>query len=653
MIGSGAGGIKSLGRAIYLPAAAVVLACVFAYALALDGPLFFDDVPNLTENPRVQIDATVFDDWRVAALSSHTHNSIRPIAMLTFAVNHAVDGTFSPLGLKTVNLAVHLLIGALLYVFAHAVLSSPALREHGFTPSDRRAVALIAASLWLLHPIHVSTVLYAVQRMAQLSALFTLAGLLVFMRYRLRWAQAGAGTGELIAAFLWLALLGLFAVLSKENGALLPWLIAVIEVTLFRGIWRGRASAPLQWLGWLLLLLPLVVIVAVASLAPEWLPGSYAGREFTLQERLLTQGRALWQYVSWLLFPNILEMGFFHDDIPVSRGLLSPLTTGLSLLGWLAVLFACLLGQWRYPLAAFAFLFYLVAHSMESSVVPLEMVFEHRNYLPSVGLAVLAAAGIVWGAARVKGLRLRAAVGGVLALLLVLLAVRTNAWRDELTLAQFEVINHPQSARANFFYANALFKRLKQSQSLELDAQEQRSLAVASRLYFERMHTLNEREFAALVMLYQLDTQYFPGLAEENDWLGVMEELARTRRLQSSDLTALNALMEFSLTPAGAPEQHRVGVLLDQLGERFPGNLDVFSIRYKFATAEDAGRKAAFEDELHRITQLHPGNQQAAAFLAEYYGTEDLDTTYQALLQWMKRDPLRRELPVIREIFNH
>lgn len=653
MIGSAAGSLEGVGKTTYPLAGAVILACVLAYAIALNGPLFFDDVPNLTNNPRVQIDGTVFDDWRVAALSSHTSTTIRPIAMLTFALNHVVDGTFSPFGLKAFNLAVHLLIGALLYFFAEALLRAPALRAHGFTDSHRRIVAVIAASIWLLHPIHVSTVLYAVQRMAQLSALFTLAGLLVFMRYRLRWAQLGAGTGELLAAFLWLLLFGLFAVLSKENGALLPWLVAVLEVTLFRGVWAGRASGPLVWCGWLLLLLPLALVIAVANVAPELIPGSYARREFTLQERLFTQGRALWQYLSWLLVPNILDMGFFHDDIPLSRGLWSPLTTGLSLIAWAAVLAACLLGFRRFPLAAFAFLFYLVAHSVESSVLPLEMVFEHRNYLPSVGLAILAAVGIVRGAASIERLRLRALVGALLVVMLALLVLRTNAWRDELTLAEFEVTNHPQSARANFLYANALFKRLQQSQALGLDAQEQLALAVTSRRHFERMHTINQREFAALVVLYQLDTQYFPGLAEKNDWLGAMEELARTRRLQSSDRTALTALGEFSLTPPGAAGRDRVVKMLDQLGERFPKSLDIFGIRYELATAGGAERKAAFEADLLRMVQLNPQSQQAAAYVAEYNGTDDLGATYQALIDWMQRDPYRRELPVIREIFDN
>ena len=142
-------------------------------------------------------------------------------------------------------------------------------------------------------------------------------------------------------------------------------------------------------------------------------------------------------------------------------------------------------------------------------------------------------------------------------------------------------------------------------------------------------------------------------LFEKNDWLGAMSELAKTRRLQSSDRTALSALADFSLTPAGEPQRDRVGQLLDQLSQRFPKNIDVFGIRYEFEAAAGPERRAALNADVLRIAQLNPRNQQAAAYVAEYHGTEDLDVTYQALLDWMQRDPYRRELPVIRGIFDN
>jgi len=645
--------MKSGSGPIFVLALIVLLACLLAYGVALNGPLFFDDVPNLLGNNLVQIDGKALDDWRIAALSSDAGLFYRPVAMLTFALNHVAFGAFSALSLKATNLVIHLLLGALVYLFALALLQTPALRAQRQGPYQNQLIAIIAASIWLLHPIHVSTVLYAVQRMAQLSALFTLAGLLVYTRYRLRWADVGAGPGELLAAFIWLVLLGVFAVLSKENGALLPWLIAVVEVTLFRGIWCGQTQRRLVGLGWCVFLLPLLLLAIIVMVSPDAFSGRFGGREFTLQERLLTQARVLWQYLAWLLVPNILDMGFFQDDIPLSRSLLSPFTTLLSLLAWAAVIVAALLGHKRYPLLAFAFLFYLVAHSMESTVFPLEMVFEHRNYLPSMGFAMLAAVAISRGVTRFNRLRLRAVLGGILAILLVLLMVRTIAWRDEMTLARFEVINHPQSPRANFFYANALFKRLEQAPALGLEEEERRALAVTSRHYFERMHSLNARDFAALVMLYQLDTLYFPGLAQQNDWLGMMEELAKTRRLQSSDRTALAALVGFSTLPAGESNRARVGALLEYLIERNPRRMDLLAAKYRLLKGAGDVQREALLPSLEHAAQLNPNSRQAAAYLAQYHGTDDLASTYEAIREWLRRDPHRRELSVIREIFDN
>ncbi len=639
-------------RPMYILASLVIAACLLAYGLALNGPLFFDDVPNLLDNNLVQIDGAALDGWRVAALSSDAGLFYRPVAMLTFALNHVVSGEFTAVSLKATNLVIHLLLGALLYFFAGALLQAPALRALRLSTHEGQLVAAIGASLWLLHPIHVSTVLYAVQRMTQLSALGTLAGLLVYTRYRLRWAAVGAGPGEVLGAAIWLVLLGVFAALSKENGALLPWLIAVVEVTLFRGTWRGRSRRQLVALGWIALLLPLLAVLTIAMFSPETLSARFGGREFTLQERLFTQGRVLWQYLGWLLLPNVLDMGFFQDDVALSRGILAPVTTLLALLAWAVVIGACLVWHKRYPLLAFAFLFYLVAHSMESTVLPLEMVFEHRNYLPSMGFAVLAGAGILRSVASIQRLRLRAVLGGILGILAVLLVVRTNAWSDEMTLAKFEVINHPQSARANFFYGNALFKRLRKAEALGLGEEDQRALAVSSRRYFEHMHRIDERDFAALVMLYMLDTMYFPGLAEKNDWLATMEELAETRRLQTSDRTALAALVRFSTTPTGDLGRARVGALLDYLIARNPRRTDLMVGKFRLLKDRDDASRESLRASLEQSAQLNHNSGQAAASLADFYQSDDLASTYEAVREWLRRDRYRRELLVIREIFD-
>ena len=128
---------------------------------------------------------------------------------------------------------------------------------------------------------------------------------------------------------------------------------------------------------------------------PEAISAGYAGREFSLEERLLTQGRLLWRYLAWILLPNITDMGFQHDDIPISTGLFQPLTTLLSLIAWVVLLALSFVLRRRYPLLLLYVLFFLVGHSMESTILPLEMVYEHRNYLPSMPVCLLLASILI------------------------------------------------------------------------------------------------------------------------------------------------------------------------------------------------------------------------------------------------------------------
>ena len=640
-------------KALYALGLIALVACLGAYAVALAGPLFFDDIPNLLGNQLVQIGGKHFDDWRVAAVSSDSGLFYRPVAMLTFALNHVITGSFSAVGLKGTNLAIHLLNAWLIYLLARTLLQAPALGAMHAGIPRRQLIAMVAALVWLLHPIHVSTVLYAIQRMAQLSTLFTLAGLLVYCRYLMRWAERGGSPGEIIAAGLWLGLLGLFAILSKENGALLPWLIAVAEVTLFRGVWHGASRLALVRLGWLCLLLPLLCLFIVFLFSPELLTAPFGIREFNLHERLLTQSRALWRYIGWLVIPNILDMGFFHDDIQLSTSLWSPLTTALSLIAWLSAVVMAVIWRKKYPLFAFALLFYLVGHSMESSVVPLEMVFEHRNYLPSVGLAVLAAAWMVRLATRFDGLPQLLMPCAILLVLTLLLVVRTHAWKDEMTLARFNVINHPESPRANFLYANALYSRFVQARSLGLPEEEERALAVTARRYYQGMFSRDARDFAALVMLYQLDKGHFPALAEQNDWLGVMEKLAQTRRLQRSDYSALGSLVAFVIRAGNDSERERVGLLVEQLSDRYPTSMDLLGCRYRLVRAAENSGEDELLASLQRAAAKSPDNRQVMAYLAQFHSQDDTAATYEAVREWMQRDKHRRELAVIREVFDN
>ena len=628
----------------------LVLLGFLAYCAALNGPLFFDDRPNLTANDFVQIDGTRFDDWRTAALSSSAGMTRRPVAMLTFAFNHALFGDLSPVHLKAINLFIHVVIGLLVYGLAGAILASPALKD--LELGDRRLLALLAAAIWFLHPLHVSAVLYAIQRMAQLSTLFVVAGLLVFCRYRLRWAQRGAVVGEVIAAALWLVLLSLLAVFSKENGALLPWLIVAVEVTLFRGVWQQRPSPALVRAGWLVFAIPLLCLGLLLLAMPETIIGGYARREFSLEQRLFTQCRILWQYLSWLVLPDIRTMGFQHDDIALSRGLFLPFTTYLSLLAWLALLWGCWRFRTTFPLLIFAVSFYFIGHFMESTVYPLEMVYEHRNYLPSVGVMIFVAGLLGWLVNALPPLRFGFAALGIVLVLTVLLGVRTHAWSDELLRSRVNVANHPMSPRAHFFYGNALFQRYQQRLALGLSEEEERNLAVAARYHFEKMHEINGRSVAALVMLYQLESKFFPQMPDRLDRLEQLSLLLQSRRLQSSDYSALSALVKYYIRDPADPDRSRFTGMLDGLIDRYPRNAAILILKYQLLASVDEVSSKELLQLLEQAARINPQNLEIYPYqIIEYEKDANWAAIHEAILDWMREDRSRRQLPALRMVF--
>lgn len=628
-------------------AATVILVCVIIYLPGLDGPLLFDDAPALTGNKLVQIDGMALDGWRVAAFSSDSGPLRRPVAMITFAANHAIAGEFTPFQLKAVNLFIHVCIAILLYVLFDLVLKTVGVVRD---PRSRQLLALTAAAIWLLHPLNVSTVLYAVQRMAQLTTLFVLAGLTLFMHYRRRWARRGASPGEVVAAALWLGILWTLAVLSKENGALLPWLIIVLEVCLFRGMWAGRSSPRLQFAGWALLVAPLLLLLIVLY-SPGSLLEGYARREFSLEERLLTQARLLWRYLGWIAYPNISDMGFQHDDIAVSTGLLSPLTTLLAVVSWPVMLGVAFFLRKRFPLLLLAVLFFLVGHIMESTVLPLEMVYEHRNYLPGVFVCLALATALVLPTINNPRIVVWYPVAGVLIILCSLLFFRVQTWSDELTLSRVNVAHHPDSARANYFYANALLRQYEAESGPPLSDLERNESLLLARHYFELMHQADRNDISALVLLYYLDSAYFPQLNASQGWLEQIEGLLNTRVLQPSDWNALALLFRYVTGNIDILGSEQLEPLLNTLARNYPESVEVMRFRFQYMAATDAepAQKLALLQRAQALAPLDHGSY--STLLWELKARSDVAGMYEYARLWLLHDHKRHHLPWLKSLF--
>jgi len=432
-----------------------VVVTALAYRAGLHGGYIYDDYSFVVNNRLLDVASGRFGDWVAAAMSFPSGaQQGRWLTMLSFAMNQTWSGPL-PYGFKLTNLCIHLANGALLFLALRALF---ALYDDVRGTRTRAGLAAAAiAALWLVLPINLTAVLYVSQRLESLSNLFVLLGLWWYLRARRRHWR-----GEVQAAWLWIAIgtCTTLGVMAKESAVLLPLYTACIEFVLTR--WRVRAgsrSRAVVALYGALLLVPLVL--GLAWLA-SWVDGSRSyGRAFDIPERLMTECRVLVDYIRWSLAPSLDQLTLYHDDIAVSRGLLDPPSTLACLLG-LAALFALALWQRHArPLLALGLLWFFAGHLLTGTVIPLMLAFEHRNYFPSIGLLLAAAALIGIESRLLQPRALRVAWLAVLAFYAATTALRANEWSDPDRLTLSEAAKRPQSPSAQFALGHLMVTKLR------------------------------------------------------------------------------------------------------------------------------------------------------------------------------------------------
>lgn len=411
------------------------------YSNTLDSPFVFDDRPHLIENPAIRLeDLGLQSLWRAAFESPAP---ARPIANLSLALNHYAGGT-EPRGYHVVNILLHAATGALVYFFCLVTCRRAGRVAPGgaLTEPQARMVALLAAALFTAHPIQTQAVTYTIQRMTTMAVMFYLAALLLYVAARSadgRRARYPLAAGSLLA---WLLALG-----CKEIAASFPAVVLIYDWYLFGDLAPAWFR---QRRGWLLFAFGISAALIVVVLGFDPLQRVLAGyelRDFTLGERLLTQLRVVVFYASLLAYPDPGRMNLLHQ-ISTSQSLLQPISTLASAALLAIVLAVALLAARRHRLVSLCVLWFFVQLLIESSIIALELSFEHRLYLPSVGVALLAA----WGMFRAVGQRPLpyAVVGCLLTGLLAFTAyARNETWRSRGSLWADVLAKNPNSPRAH------------------------------------------------------------------------------------------------------------------------------------------------------------------------------------------------------------
>ena len=415
------------------------------YANTLQSPFIFDDGHNIQKNHHIRLTQLSWEGIKKAAFDSPVPN--RPLAYITFALNYFFHG-YDVFGYHLVNITVHLTTGVLLYFLITVTFNLPTLRKRY---GSSRWIAYTAAFIWLVHPLQTQSVTYIVQRMNSMAAMFYVLSLLLYV-----YARRKDNSHRKWFLFGGCIISGLLAIGSKETAATLPLFIFLYEWYFFQNLSRSWLRQHLIHIILTLVLLAAVSFLYLGNNPIERLMSDYEFRPFTLSQRLFTQYRVVIFYLSLLVFPHPARLNLDHD-FPLSQSIIDPFSTVLAFCAIIIFIGVGLFLARREKLISFCIIWFFGTLAIESSIVGLEIIFEHRMYLPSMFAIVLV---VVLADRYLQSHILKMVIGcSVIMVFAVWTYERNGVWRDELVFWNDVVKKSPQKARPHNNLGNALKRK--------------------------------------------------------------------------------------------------------------------------------------------------------------------------------------------------
>ena len=495
------------------------LLILITYSNTFDASWHFDDENNilnnkplhLTELDLQNIKKTFFADWNGSG------KLYRPVACLSFALNYYFGGT-GVYGYHLINLIIHFLSSIFLFLFVYHTLNLPIL-EARYGPNSY-FIALLAAVLWAINPVQTQAVTYVVQRMTSMAGFFCIMAMYFYLKGRTSAPKPLSGTHYFLCVVC-----GILAIGSKENAVMLPMVILLYDLFLVQGVTRKNLKRySFFFLIAIFISLALALLMAGPSIFnPKSLISGYQNRGFTLSERLLTEPRVVLFYVSLLLYPMPDRLCFEHG-ITLSTSLATPTSTVMSIVAILLILCVAAAGSRKWPFISFCIIFFFLNHLIEASVFPLELIFEHRNYLPSmlffVPLSILLSNGIQFFS-RKRGLQ------GILIIFVILVLIgwghstyaRNMIWKNDGSLSFDCIEKYPDLARPHhnlgrFYSQKKLYEKAVNEYLISLSKENRNNLAGKNWTYYNLgsiYQTLGKDEKA--MFYYEQAQKYQPSFA--------------------------------------------------------------------------------------------------------------------------------------------
>ncbi|MGI9228762.1 MAG: tetratricopeptide repeat protein [Gammaproteobacteria bacterium] len=440
-----------LSSATLLPALALLLMVLVSFWPAFSAGFVWDDNVFIVKEPRVSTLTGLADIWLRPLGNAEFH--YWPILYTSFWLDYQLWG-FNPAGFHATNLLLH---------GANTVLLWRLLLRMNIPG------AWLIAAVFALHPLRAEAVVWVIARKDLLATLFYLLAAGCWLRYRER-----PETATYLALLAWYVA----GMLSKSVAITLP-VVLLVWVWWQRGRIVGRDLAQIT---------PLLLLGLAVGIYDMNLFNAQAVHDFnySVAERLIIAGKAVWFYVGKLLWPHPLMFHYPHWDVSPANPL-----------NWLGLLAALTLvaGLWlarhrigRGPLAGILFFTITILPVLglvSFGYMKFSFVADRYLYLPGIGLmsVLIAAAVTAWQRLSKHHSPLEGAskqakpslVGGQ-ALVIILLTTygtltfqRAYVYENDIVLFRHIIATNPDAPEA-WFNLGTVMMAQKQEQEAAIEA---------------------------------------------------------------------------------------------------------------------------------------------------------------------------------------
>lgn len=449
------------------------------YSNILKSPFQFDDIGFIVENRSIRDISNLPLIWKFLPT--------RFIDFFSLALNYhfAKLDVFS---YHLFNLFLHLAVSTLVFWFVRLIFSTPIMKEERLT-RFKGEIALFISLIFLVHPIQTESVTYIHQRSTCLAGLFYLSSLCLYVTARL-WGIDGKLRIQRRILFILAYIVALAGMFTRENTITLPLAILLFEFYFFRTgkQIKWQPAAPF------LITLPIIpvtmflskpiTLLHIQKLADAPIKGWYY---------FLTQLNVKITYLKLFLFP--LKQNFDYD-YPISRSLFE-LPTLISLIALILVLVIAVKIFRRYKILSFAILWFFLALLPESSFIPQpDVIFEHRLYLPLVGLCIFSVC-VMYYIFSARKRRLLVTLLGIIVIFFSFLTFKRNIiWRDEISLWNDTISKSPDKTRPYNERGNAYAAKGNYAQAI---ADFNKAIEIDSKMHFSVKNPLHSYPISARI----------------------------------------------------------------------------------------------------------------------------------------------------------